>query len=504
MMNVVLSSPNAEAKPLLADSVIAIDGPAGSGKSTCAQALAAKLGLTYIDTGAMYRALAWSALHAGVPPSAEGELIAILREARIELKPGKRQTTVLWNGQDVSAAIRTPEVDQVVSEVSAHAAVRREMVNRQRVLGRTAGVVMEGRDIGSVVFPLATVKIYLDASLAARVERRFRQYRQAGQVMTRQQLEAELAARDRQDSQRQESPLAISPDAIVLDTSAWSLPEQIDQVTQAVMNTLAERRRTVEAARTPDPILPKYAMAYHVFQALARFYGLRTIWLEGASLSKGCIVACNHISWWDPPIVGATLQRCRVHTLAKAELFRFPPAGAFFRFLDSIPIQRTGYDNRAFNQAIAALKAGNNLFIFPEGTRRPIGQPGPVRNGLGILVQKTNAPVQTIFVRGTCHLEPGGSNLSPLEVWYAPLVRMHALQVLAERHDYRSINRQVAQLCEAIYRELQARSYAENPPTDWELSASVSQEKSLRAKSERLFGPKGPVAGEGWEEQATD
>ena len=134
------SSQIEEAKPLLVESVIAIDGPAGSGKSTCAQALAARLGLLYIDTGAMYRALAWAALDTGVPPSQETDLAALLRHARLELKPGRRQTTVLWNGQDVSAAIRTSEVDRVVSEVSAHAAVRHEMVHRQRVLGRAGGV----------------------------------------------------------------------------------------------------------------------------------------------------------------------------------------------------------------------------------------------------------------------------------------------------------------------------------------------------------------------------
>ena len=157
--------------------VIAIDGPSGSGKSTTARALAERFGLIYVDTGAMYRALTRAALDAGIDTGDSGSLTALLREADLRLRTTKRETEVFWNGRDISAAIRTPEVESNVSAVSAHHAVRGLMVERQREYGRSCGVVMEGRDIGSVVFPLATVKIYLDASIEARVERRWHQHR---------------------------------------------------------------------------------------------------------------------------------------------------------------------------------------------------------------------------------------------------------------------------------------------------------------------------------------
>lgn len=481
---------------LIEECVIAIDGPAGSGKSTTARAIAGELGLLYIDTGAMYRALTWAARQSGIPTGNGAALCQLLRASRLELVPGRHEPTVLWNGQNITSAIRTPKVDASVSEVSAHGKVRRVMVERQRALGRGGGVVMEGRDIGSVVFPLAQAKVFLGASLPARVERRYRQYRRAGKEVARDRIRSELEQRDRLDSDRSESPLTVSPDAIVLDTSNWSLSEQIVRVKKTILKSLQQRRRTIQESARHGDLLLKYRVAYGAMSAMARFYGLREVWLEGHAVPKGCIIASNHVSWWDPPIVGATLRRSRIRTIAKAELFRFPPFGALFRFLDTIPIQRSGYDSRAFNAAISSLRAGHNIFIFPEGTRRPIGRPGPVRNGLGILIQKTRADLLPVFVRGTCHLEPGGSRISPLEVWYGPLVRMHALDYLAQLHDNRTINGMIARLCETIFLELQARSYAETPPSDWELAESRRQYHARRAKTERLFGGRGGKAGD--------
>jgi cytidylate kinase len=480
--------PDAAGADLSANCVIAIDGPAGSGKSTTAQAIAERYGFVYIDTGAMYRALTWAALEKGVPTESADDLADLLRTSELQLQRDRRKTVVVWNGQDISVAIRTTAIDAQVSAVSRHSSVRRLMVERQRELGRAGGVVMEGRDIGSVVFPLATVKIYLDASLAARVERRYRQYRQANQEVASEKIRDELLARDKQDSERTESPLTISPDACVLDTSRWSLPEQIAACTRAVGQVVWERQRTVAAAQQPEPLLLKYSWAYKSFAALSRFFGMREIWLEGRAIPKGSIIASNHVSWWDPPIVGTTLRRSRIRTLAKAELFRIPPMGQFFHFLDAIPIQRSGFDRNAFQTAIATLQQGDNICIFPEGTRRPICKPGPVRSGLGILAQETGAPIQPVFVRGTCHLEPGGSRVSPLEVWLGPLVRMYALPTLRERLTRKEITARIANLCEAIFWELQSRSFAEIPPTDWELNESERQEKAYQTKFTRLFG----------------
>jgi len=217
------------------DAVLAIDGPAGSGKSTTAKALAERFGLLYIDTGAMYRALTQHALSNNIPVSDEEKLIAIAEEAELELISSKGEVTVIWNGTNVSQAIRTPEVDAAVSGISSIAGVRAIMVRRQQEMGRKGGVVMEGRDIGTVVFPLATAKIFLSADLEARVERRYKQYQQRGREVSREELTRDLAERDRQDSERETNPLSISPDSLVIDCSDMNLAQQNEACARAAL-----------------------------------------------------------------------------------------------------------------------------------------------------------------------------------------------------------------------------------------------------------------------------
>lgn len=470
-----------------ADAVVAIDGPAGSGKSTTARALARRLGLMYIDTGAMYRALTHAALQAGCDVQAAADLARLLDGAEIELKPGERDTLVIWNGRDVSQAIRTPEVDAAVSAVAAHGAVRQRMVERQRRLGRRGGVVMEGRDIGSVVFPLATAKIFLDASLAARAERRWKQFRERGETVDRDTVRRDLAERDRLDSERSESPLTITPDALVLDTSELSLEQQIDAAALLCRtNPWLDRQTDWDAERAWRQMPGKYRLVYHVLTPLRRMLGMRVTGRPTPTVPPGVILASNHVSWFDPPLVGGTFRRGPVRTLAKRELWAGPLASAFFRWMDTIPINRRGYDAEAFAAARQALERGENLFIFPEGTRRPLGEPGPIKGGLGILAQETGAPILPIYVRGTCAPAWGGNPQSPLEVRYGPLVRLHALPRLRQLCDRKEITARIGQLFQAIFEEMQARSYQETPETPFERQLRLRLRQ--RARRKRPFG----------------
>jgi len=461
-----------------AQAVIAIDGPAGSGKSTTAKALARRLGLLYIDSGAMYRALTCAALDAGVAP-ADGEALARLLDAGdLRLRPGDREAQVVWNGRDVSQAIRTPAVDGVVSAVSAHGEVRRRMVERPREFGRRGGVVRDGRDIGGGVGPLATAKIFLDASLGARAERRWRQFRERGQAADRAAVEHDLAVRDRFDSSREASPLLISPDALVIDTSSLSLDQQIEAAVLACrVNPWLDARVDWDPARAWRALPVKYRLFYGGLAPLLHLIDLREYGRPQRTVPPGVILASNHVSWLDPPLVGATFRRGPVRTLAKVELFRRPLARAFFRWLDAIPIDRRGYDADAFLAARDALARGDNLFLFPEGTRRPVGAPGPIRGGLGIVAQETRAPILPIFVRGTGAPVWGGNPQCPLEVRFGPLVRLHALDRLLRDHDRREVTERIGDLFLAIVRELQARSYAARPPG--------AVEERLRARQER-------------------
>jgi cytidylate kinase len=212
--------------------VIAIDGPAGSGKSTIARRLAARLGCTYIDTGAMYRAVGLLALRGGVPLDDERKLESLARAADMEfLDNGSR---LRLNGEDVSEAIRTPEISDAASKVSALPAVRRILVEKQREMGGRASVVMEGRDIGTVVFPNADIKIFLDASPAVRTARRLKERAEKGDPVKPEQVASEVEERDRRDRSRADSPLLQAPDAVYLDTSEMTLEQVEDWILKLI------------------------------------------------------------------------------------------------------------------------------------------------------------------------------------------------------------------------------------------------------------------------------
>jgi cytidylate kinase len=204
--------------------VVAIDGPSGAGKSTAGKALARRLGYSYVNTGAMYRALALEALRRGTPLDSGEQLAALAGRTPIELTDGGRG--VRLDGEDVTAAIRSREVSAASSRVSVHPAVRRQMVARQRELGSAGGVVLDGRDIGSAVFPDAEVKIYLDADPRRRAERRRAELAAAGEAGDLEAIEREIRARDLADATRQDSPLVRAPDAVLLDSTQLT-PEQV-------------------------------------------------------------------------------------------------------------------------------------------------------------------------------------------------------------------------------------------------------------------------------------
>lgn len=215
--------------------VIAIDGPSGAGKGTVARALAAALGYRHVDTGAMYRAVAWRALSDGVALDDEAGVAAIATGAALDVSDGR----VLIDRDDVTRAIRTPEIDRAAAAVARLPKVRTALVERQRALGAARAVVMEGRDIGSVVFPDADVKVYLDASAEERARRRATDPAHTGQAHSIAGVQSDLQARDRSDSERPVAPLTLASDALYLDTT--DLP--IDAVVARVMDIVERKRR---------------------------------------------------------------------------------------------------------------------------------------------------------------------------------------------------------------------------------------------------------------------
>jgi cytidylate kinase len=208
--------------------IIAIDGPVGSGKSTLARRVAELMGYVYIDTGAMYRAVALKALRRGVEIDLghADSLEALARDTRIDLRARDGGQRVFLDGEDVTASIRTPEVAQASSKIAVIPGVRHVLVAEQRRAGQQGGVVMEGRDIGSVVFPDAQLKIFLTASPEVRAERRWREHQQKGDAIDLRRTLDEVHERDRRDEERASSPLVRAADAVVVDSTAME-PEEV-------------------------------------------------------------------------------------------------------------------------------------------------------------------------------------------------------------------------------------------------------------------------------------
>ncbi|MBQ6808011.1 MAG: (d)CMP kinase [Firmicutes bacterium] len=206
---------------------IAIDGPAGAGKSTIAKMLAQHLGYVYIDTGAMYRAVALLAQRRAVSPEDQIALASLVQEARIQLD---RNGHVFLNGEDVTQEIRLPEVGNMASAVSAVAAVREALVRQQREMASQQGVVMDGRDIGTVVLPQADCKIFLTASSRVRAERRTKELLEKGLSADLEQIQREIEERDYRDSHREISPLRQAEDAFLLDSSELDIPQVLEKM----------------------------------------------------------------------------------------------------------------------------------------------------------------------------------------------------------------------------------------------------------------------------------
>ncbi|MCK9244242.1 MAG: (d)CMP kinase [Candidatus Marinimicrobia bacterium] len=214
--------------------VIAIDGPAGSGKSTTAREVARQLNYTYIDTGAMYRAVTLAVIRANVSVEDHLAVTDIAAQADIRFAWIDDNLHTLLDGEDVSSSIRSVEVAQLVSPVSAIGSVRDILVKRQREMANTANIVMEGRDIGTNVFPQADFKFYLEANLETRARRRIADYQKIGQNLSIPEIMAEIEKRDKIDSSRQHSPLKKAADAIIIDTSNLKFEEQVERIIQTI------------------------------------------------------------------------------------------------------------------------------------------------------------------------------------------------------------------------------------------------------------------------------
>jgi CMP/dCMP kinase len=226
------------------DVIVAIDGPSGAGKSTLAKRLAKELGFTYLDTGAMYRALALKVLRQGIDLGDERRLAGVVRDTDIGLQESDGRLNVMLDGVDVADLIRTPEVSQTASKVSARKIVRQRLLELQRAAAVKGDIVAEGRDIGTVIFPGAELKIYLDASVDERARRRYEELRAGGRQVSLEATVREIKERDQRDSARDLAPLCKAADAVAIDSSGLTADAVAERVMELIRSELNKDSQT--------------------------------------------------------------------------------------------------------------------------------------------------------------------------------------------------------------------------------------------------------------------
>jgi cytidylate kinase len=445
------------AEEFLRSFIITIDGPSGSGKTTTARLIAKRLGLRHVDTGAMYRAVTLFASERGIDPG-DGERLGQLAVAlEINLAPdADQELRILVGDRDVTDAIRDPRITAAVSAVSAHRAVRAAMVRRQRQLADQGGVVLEGRDIGSVVLPWADVKIYLDAVVRVRAERRSAELALAGVNAAVDDVARELEVRDTLDASREASPLQRPVGAYLVDTSKTTIDEQVARVV-ALAESAAKERSHVRALATPSQ---RIRLAYLATINFVRFlfrllWGMRIKSFLRTEPAQHYLFASNHISYFDPPAVSVTLPR-EVHFVAKDTLFDIWWLGRVIRFYNAFPIKRGVFDREAMGKALTLLQANRSVLIFPEGGRIFGGKLGEGKSGIGYLAIRSGVPVVPVYVEGTNRLKDCFFRRARVRVIHGKPIRIPAdLLAQYQADEDRSLYRRYSDMVMAAIQALQ-------------------------------------------------
>lgn len=452
--------PRHTAEEFLRSFIITIDGPSGSGKTTTARLIAKRLGLRHVDTGAMYRAVTLFAGERGIDPG-DGERLGQLAAAlEINLTTdADQELRIMVGDRDVTDAIRDPRITAAVSAVSAHRAVRAAMVRRQRQLADKGGVVLEGRDIGSVVLPWADVKIYLDAVVRVRAERRSAELARAGVNAAVDDVERELEVRDTLDASRETSPLQRPVGAYLVDTSETTIEEQVARVVDLAQSAALQRARVRSQTTPSQRFRPAYWATIAFVQFLFRvLWGMRIKSFLRTDPAQHYLFASNHISYFDPPAVSVTLPR-EVHFVAKDTLFKIWWLGRVIRFYNAFPIKRGVFDREAMGHALTLLQSNKSVLIFPEGGRVAGGQLGEARSGVGYLAIRSGAPVVPVYVEGTDRLKDSFFRRTRVRVIHGRPIRIPAeLQTEYQGDDDRALYRRYSDMVLAAIQALKEGS----------------------------------------------
>lgn len=397
---------------------IAIDGPSGAGKSTIAKIIAKKMGITYLDTGAMYRTVALYVVNQGKNPSSEEDVVPLLKEIQISYIKVGDDNRICLNGKDVSEDIRHHEISKYASEVSKIPEVRAFLVEKQREIAKNNDVVLDGRDITSHVLPDTKYKFYLTASPEERAKRRYSELVQKGQQVEYEKILADIKDRDYNDMNRKVSPLVKTPDSVGIDSTKMSLEEVADTI-MSYIDSINNRDKLTDTKNASLQVLRKEAKELNIdankeikkktkkkggfYRFLAAFVRkvMGIIWptkiyfKDNFPQNTKAIVVCNHYTALDPCVIISKLLGKNGKVLMKEEIMKNPVVAKVATELGCIPVKRGEADIAAVKNILSALSKNQPVLIFPEGTRNRSGSKEmlPLKQGVATFAIKAKAPI---------------------------------------------------------------------------------------------------------------
>lgn len=383
--------------------IVAIDGPAGSGKGSITEIIAKKLNLESIDTGAMYRCVTLYLIRKNIKVDEIDKIKEELDNINIKLDESTKK--VYLNDEDVTDEIRSMEVTKLVSKVSSIKEVRLKLVDLQRAISKNKNIIMEGRDITTVVFPKADVKIYLDADVEERAKRRFNQNQQKNIESTYEEVLKSLKERDENDKNKEFGALKIADDAIVIDSTNMT----IKQVTKKIIKIIKDTKKSQEADKkvyeeTPDTPFKRFrlklvrAIVYTLFYKLV--YRIKKVDEDNLPDEGAYILCANHVNMLDALAVVCGCKR-KVRFICKESMFKNKALGWALKLSDTIPINREKNDIEAMKRSLKALKNGEVLGVFPEGTRKGMAKNLKAKSGAAFFSLKTNTKVVPVGIQGS-------------------------------------------------------------------------------------------------------
>lgn len=382
--------------------IVAIDGPAGTGKGTVTKILSKKLGLINIDTGATYRCVTLDMINKNIKIDELDKIKELLDTIQIEFKNENGNQLVFLNGEDVTKKIRSAEVSDLVSQVSSIKEVRLKMVDLQRKMAEGKDVIMEGRDIGTYVFPTAEVKIYLDADLEERAKRRFKQNKENGIDIPYDEILESIRTRDENDKKKEMGALKVAHDAEVIDGTSMSIKEVVNAIESIIKKKKKEIKLQERIYKVHKETKWKKIVRKTVKVILSTVYKIAfRVKITGkVPESGGYIICCNHINYLDAAAI-VLFNKRKVNFVAKEDLFTHGILMWLGHLFDVIPIKRDMQDIDAMKRCLKVLKNGELLGIFPEGTRKGMEKNMKAKNGAAFMAIKSKVKVIPVGIHGT-------------------------------------------------------------------------------------------------------